>query len=69
MFNSLHLSLYVAESNSTFCQVTVVEPLNVTNAHNIYRHWKSTVDEFYYDSTVEKRNGDKRQQQTNQKFR
>jgi len=36
VFNCLHLSIYVAESSSTFSQVTVVEPLNVTNARNIY---------------------------------
>jgi len=31
----LNLSIHIAESNSTFSQVTVVEPLNVANALNI----------------------------------
>jgi len=34
--NCLHLSIHIPESNATFSQVTVVEPVNVTNAANIY---------------------------------
>jgi len=34
--NCLNLSIHIAESNPTFSPVTVVEPVNVTNALNIY---------------------------------
>ena len=50
--NGLNLSIHIAESNSTFSPVTVVEPVNVRNALNIYiRH----LDEFHYVSIVENR--------------
>ena len=45
----LSLSIHIAESNPTFSQVTV-EPVNVTNAPNIYT---GHLDEFYYVSIVE----------------
>ena len=46
----LSLSIHIAESNPTFSQVTVVEPVNVTNALNINT---GHLDGFYYVSIVE----------------
>jgi len=50
--NCLYLSIHIAESNPTFSPVTVVEPVNVTNALNIYT---GHLDEFHYVSIVENR--------------
>jgi len=50
--NGLNLSIHIAESNSTFSPVTVVEPVNVTNALNIYI---GHLNEFHYISIVENR--------------
>ena len=50
--NCLNLSIHIAESNATFSPVTVIEPVNVTNAINIYI---GHLDEFHYVSTVENR--------------
>jgi len=50
--NCLYLSIHIAESNPTFSPVTFVEPVNVTNALNIYIEH---LDEFHYVSIVENR--------------
>jgi len=64
--NCLNLSIHIAESNPTFSPVTVFEPVNVTNALNIYI---GHIDEFHYVSVVENRTMEIRQQQTNKKCR
>ena len=48
----LNLSIHIAESNPNFPPVTVVKPVNVTNALNIYI---GHLDEFHYVSIVENR--------------
>jgi len=50
--NCLNLSIHIAESNPTLSPVTVVEPVNVTSALNIYI---GHIGEFHYVSTVESR--------------
>lgn len=48
--NCLNLLVHIAESNPTFSPVTVVGPLNITNALNIYI---GHLDETYFVSTTE----------------
>ena len=61
--NCLHLSIHIPESNATFSPVTVVEPVNVTNAVNIYIGQIRLISLCFHSR--KQNNGDERQQQTN----